>query len=49
MDELPGSFLFSANPDGFERVILTTLLRRREQSTSRVRSSLTEENTVDDL
>jgi hypothetical protein len=49
MDELPGSFLFSAKPDGFERVILIIIPRRRECSTSSVGSILTEKNTVDDI
>jgi len=40
MDELPGSFLFSANPDGFERVILIIFPRRRERSTSRCQVEL---------
>ena len=49
MDGLPGSFLYLANPDGFERVILAIFPRQRERLTSMVTSSLTKENTVDDL
>jgi len=49
MDELPGSFLSLANPDGFERVILIIFPSQRERLTSRVKSRLTVENIEDDL
>ena len=35
MDELPSSFLFLANPNGFEGVILVIFPSQRERLTSR--------------
>lgn len=49
MDEIPSSFLSLANTAGFERVILIIFPSQRERPTSRVTSSLTEENTADNL
>ena len=48
MDELPGSFLSLANPDGFEVVILIIFPSQRERLTSRNTSRITVENTADD-
>ena len=48
MDELPSSFLFLANPNGFEGVILIIFPSQRERLTSRVTSRITVENTADD-